>query len=147
MVFTTSITEAEILHGIRLLPAGRRRQAFEEKATAMFEEDFGGRVLAFESGSPRAYASTAADRLRAGRPNSQFNAQIAAIAAAHGASLATATSLSSRAAASALSTHGRTDRAATSSAALCVARWSTCRSAPPVTPCYGQEGGCRPQRI
>jgi len=86
MVFTTSITQAEILHGIRLLPTGRRRQAFEKATTAMLEEDFVGRVLAFENGSARAYASTAADRRRAGRPNSQFDAQIAAIAAAHGPS-------------------------------------------------------------
>jgi predicted nucleic acid-binding protein len=89
IVFTTSITQAEILHGIRVLPDGRRRQAFEAAATAMFEEDFFGRVLAFDGGSARAYASIAADRRRAGRPISQFDAQIAAIAAANGASVAT----------------------------------------------------------
>ena len=55
----------------------------------MFEEDFAGPVLTFENGSARAYASIAADRRRAGRPISQFDAQIAAIAAANGASVAT----------------------------------------------------------
>lgn len=89
MVFTTSIAQAEILFGIRMLPEGRRRQAFEEAATAMFHEDFFGRVLAFESGAARAYARIAAERRQAGRPISQFDAQIAAITASNGAAVAT----------------------------------------------------------
>ena len=88
-MFTTSITEAEILHGILSLPSGRRRQAFEEAARAMFEEDFAGRVLGFGSDAARPYASIACDRRRAGRPISQFDAQIAAIAAANRAAVAT----------------------------------------------------------
>jgi predicted nucleic acid-binding protein len=31
-LYTTSITQAEILHGIMLLPAGRRRKALEAAA-------------------------------------------------------------------------------------------------------------------
>lgn len=88
-VFTTSITQAEILHGILLLPAGKRRLAFDEAARAMFEEDFAGRVLAFGSDAALPYARIASDRRRAGRPISNFDAQIAAIAVAHGASVAT----------------------------------------------------------
>ncbi len=88
-VFTTSITQAEILHGILLLPPGKRRQALDEAARAMFEEDFAGRVLAFGGGAALSYATIACDRRRAGRPISQFDAQIAAIAAVHTASVAT----------------------------------------------------------
>lgn len=88
-LFTTSITQAEILHGILVLPPGKRRQALEEAAGGMFEEDFAGRVLAFDSAAALAYATLARDRQRAGRPISQFDAQIAAIAAVHNASVAT----------------------------------------------------------
>jgi predicted nucleic acid-binding protein len=87
--YTTSITEAEILHGILLLPAGRRRRTIEATATAMFREDFSGRVLAFDEGSARPYAEIATERRRAGRPMSHFDAQIAAIARSRNAVLAT----------------------------------------------------------
>lgn len=88
-VFTTSITQAEILHGIVLLPAGKRRDALEAAAKAMFDEEFEGRVLAFDSAAAPAYAAIARDRRRAGRPISHFDAQIAAIAAVHEAAVAT----------------------------------------------------------
>ncbi|MGH9321783.1 MAG: type II toxin-antitoxin system VapC family toxin [Vicinamibacteria bacterium] len=87
--YTTSITQAEILHGILLLPAGRRRRAIEATATAMFREDFPGRVLAFDEDSAPPYAQIATERRKAGRPISQFDAQIAAIARSRKAVLAT----------------------------------------------------------
>lgn len=89
MLYTTSITQAEILHGILLLPAGKRRGALEAAAEAMFEEDFGGRVLPFGGEAARAYAQIAAQRRRLGRPISQFDAQIAAIARAARAAVST----------------------------------------------------------
>ncbi len=88
-LYTTSVTQAEVLHGVRLLPAGKRRTAMEAAAEAMFREDFAGRVLPFGSDAARAYARIAAERARLGRPISQFDAQIAAIAHASGAELAT----------------------------------------------------------
>ena len=63
-LYTTSITQAEILHGIMLLPAGKRRGALEAAAEAMFDEDFGGRVLPFGGEAARAYAQIAAQRRR-----------------------------------------------------------------------------------
>ena len=86
---TTSITQAEILHGIMLLPSGRRRAAVEAAAEEMFKDEFGGRILPFGSDAAEPYARIAADRRRAGRPISQFDAQIAAIARSTGAALAT----------------------------------------------------------
>ena len=88
-LYTSAVVEAQILHGILLLPAGRRRNALAEAAGAMFEVEFGARILAFDSGAARAYAQIASDRHRAGRPISQFDAQIAAIARTARATLAT----------------------------------------------------------
>jgi predicted nucleic acid-binding protein len=88
-LYTTSITQAEILHGLMLLPPGRRRSALEAAATSMFAEDFGGRILGFGSDAAPTYAQIASDRRRAGRPISHFDAQIAAIARLMGAAIAT----------------------------------------------------------
>ncbi|MGH7897282.1 MAG: type II toxin-antitoxin system VapC family toxin [Candidatus Binatia bacterium] len=88
-LYTTSITEAEILHGVELLPLGKRRDRLKAAAEAMFREDFGGRILPFGSDAAQPYASIAVDRRRAGRPISHFDAQIAAIARSVGAAIAT----------------------------------------------------------
>jgi len=88
-LYTTSITQAEILHGLALLPTGKRRNALESAAEAMLREDFAGRILPFGSDAAHAYARIAADRRRAGRPISHFDAQIAAIARSAGAAIAT----------------------------------------------------------
>jgi len=88
-LYTTSITQAEILHGLMLLPQGRRRRALEAAATSMFLEDFGGRILGFGTDAAPPYARIASDRRRAGRPISHFDAQIAAIARFTGAGIAT----------------------------------------------------------
>ena len=52
-------------------------------------EDFGGRVIPFDSYAAKAYAAIAAARRAAGRPISHADCQIAAIARALGASVAT----------------------------------------------------------
>src|SRR6266566_2435357 len=88
-LFTTSITYAEIAHGIMLLPAGRRRSAIETAAEVMFKEEFAGRLLPFDYHAAPHYAQIAAVRQRRGRPISHFDAQIAAIARTAGAIVAT----------------------------------------------------------
>jgi toxin FitB len=88
-LFVTTITQAEIFHHVLLLPKGRRREAIQTAAIAMFEEDFAGRILPFGSLAAPAYAEFAADRRQSGRPISQFDAQIAGIARSTGASIAT----------------------------------------------------------
>jgi predicted nucleic acid-binding protein len=88
-LYLSSITQAEILHGIMLLPKGRKRDAIEAAAASMFEIEFAGRVLAFSSDAATPYARIAVERRRAGRPISHFDAQIAAIALTHGATVAT----------------------------------------------------------
>jgi predicted nucleic acid-binding protein len=85
----TTITEAEIFYGIELLPRGRRKDGLLAAAEAMFAEDFQGRVFPFASEAARAFAKIATRRLAQGKPISQLDAEIAAIAQTLGAALAT----------------------------------------------------------
>ncbi len=88
-LFTTALTQAEILYGLALLPAGQKRQALIAAAQAIFAEDLAGRILPFDSAAAAFYPDIAATRRQAGRPISQIDAQIAAIARSRGAALAT----------------------------------------------------------
>jgi predicted nucleic acid-binding protein len=88
-LYVTSVTQAEILYCILLMPSGRKRRAIEEAAVEMFDTEFARRVLPFGSDAAVRYARIAADRRMIGRPISHFDAQIAAITAIAGASLAT----------------------------------------------------------
>ena len=88
-LFTTSITQAEMLAGVALLPKGKRRTAMSMTIDDMFANDFRGKVLSFEQDSARECARIVVARTEAGRPISQLDAQIAAIARAHDASVAT----------------------------------------------------------
>ncbi len=88
-LFVSAVTQAEMVLGARLRPAGKRRQRLEQALEAMFLEDFAGRVLPFDSGCAADYATVVATRRRAGTPISQFDGQIAAIALRHRLGLAT----------------------------------------------------------
>jgi predicted nucleic acid-binding protein len=88
-VYFTAVGEAELRHGVAILPAGRRRSALAEVIEDMLEEDFRDRILPFDRAAARTYAAIAAQRRAAGRPISQFDCQIAAIARAHEAAVAT----------------------------------------------------------
>jgi len=88
-LFTTTVTQAEILYGLAILPPGRRRELLTEAAKAMFAEDFAGRVLPFDTDAARTYAAIAAGRRETGQPISHFDTQIAAMARSRGATLAT----------------------------------------------------------
>lgn len=88
-LFTTTVTVAEVLYGIAILPQGRRRDQLQGQAEGTFGEDFGGRVLPFDERAAHEYANIASDRRRRGRPIPFADAQIAAIARANEATLAT----------------------------------------------------------
>lgn len=85
----TAVTAGEIRAGVALLPAGRRRRQIAERMEALITETFAGYALAFDVDSTEYYANVVAVRTRAGRPISGFDAQIAAVCAQHGATLAT----------------------------------------------------------
>jgi predicted nucleic acid-binding protein len=88
-LFTTTISLAEILYGIELLPAGKRRGGLLLTAETTFPKLFAGRILSFDEGAARAFARIAIHRRSRGRPITLFDAQIAAIARATSAALAT----------------------------------------------------------
>jgi predicted nucleic acid-binding protein len=88
-VFTTTITLAEILYGVETLPPGKRRTRLLAAVERMFAEEFEGRILPFDEDAARAFAGIVASRHRAGRPISQFDAMIAAIARSHRAAVTT----------------------------------------------------------
>lgn len=88
-IFTTAVTQAEILYGVELLPRGRRRSQLEALAATIFEQDFAERVLPFDAEAARAFSKIAASRRAAGRPISGYDAQIASIAHSRKADLAT----------------------------------------------------------
>lgn len=88
-LYTTVVTQAEVLFGIGLMPEGKRRKDVEDAANAMFSEDFQSRILVFGSDAASEYAAIAVSRRQSGHPISQFDAQIAAICRSTGAGLAT----------------------------------------------------------
>ena len=88
-VYFTAVGEAELRQGIALLPQGKRRASLSKAVEAMLEEDFRNRILPFDRAAARAYADITAERRAAGRPISQFDCQIAAIARSRLAAVAT----------------------------------------------------------
>ena len=89
LIYFTTVGEAELRHGVSILPAGKRRTALTAAINGILDEDFRDRILPFDRPAAHAYAAIAAQRRAAGRPMSQFDCQIAAIVRAHGASVAT----------------------------------------------------------
>ena len=87
--YISAITQAEIMLGISLLPAGKRRDALAAAADEMFVQDFAGRCLSFDSASAVKYAAVVSARRKAGQAITTEDAQIAAIALTHGYPLAT----------------------------------------------------------
>jgi toxin FitB len=85
----STVSEAELRAGVAFLPDGRRRDGLAALVEAMIAEDFRGRMLGFDSAAARAYAEIAAARRAAGRAIGMADCQVAAIARAHGAAVAT----------------------------------------------------------
>ena len=85
----TAIAVAEILYGIGTLTKGKRKRRLLEAASDMFDEDFAGRIHAFDGRAAVEYADIVVRRERIGRPISMPDAQIASICRANGCTLAT----------------------------------------------------------
>lgn len=88
-IFTTAITQAELLYGIELMSRGRRRSALEAAITRILRELLVERIMPFDSDAAEVYARIAASRRAMGRPILEADAQIAAIVHSRGAVLAT----------------------------------------------------------
>lgn len=88
-IFITVITQAELLYGVESLPVGKRRLDLSYEVEKLFAEDFLGRILLFDESSARMYARIVSQRKSIGRPLSQSDAMIAAIARSRNAAVAT----------------------------------------------------------
>lgn len=88
-IWTTSVTVFEVRFGLELLASGRRRRLLEEAFGKMLEEDFEGRIVPFDEAAAQAAGRIAADRRRAGRTIEIRDVQIAGIAVARKAAIAT----------------------------------------------------------
>ena len=88
-MYLTAVSEAELLYGVAILPAGKRRNAIEAAMTRWLNLGFRRRLLPFDSAAARAYAEIAAERRHAGRPIGEADCQIAAISRTRGAALVT----------------------------------------------------------
>lgn len=88
-LYTTSVTMGEVLYGIELLPSGKRQESLRAGAERIFRVVFTDRVLSFEARAAREFSTIASTRKKRGRPISELDAQIAAIARVHGAVVAT----------------------------------------------------------
>ena len=88
-LYLSTVSEAELLYGVAILPAGRRRDRLFDAVEGMLREDFDGRIIPFDSAAAHTYAAIAAARRAVGRPINHADCQIAAIARCRGASVAT----------------------------------------------------------
>lgn len=88
-IFVTAITQTEMLAGVERLPAGKRRSGLYAGTERMFAERFDGHNLAFDQEAAPWYAKITAARRRLGRPISEADAMIAAIAKSRQAIVAT----------------------------------------------------------
>ncbi|MBL27779.1 MAG: VapC toxin family PIN domain ribonuclease [Rhodospirillaceae bacterium] len=86
-LFLSSITVAELLFGIGVLPAGKRK---ERLAAALDDvlDLFADRILTFDTSAARRYADLAVKARTAGKGFPTPDGYIAAIAAAHGFAVA-----------------------------------------------------------
>jgi toxin FitB len=89
ILFTTTITLAEVLAGVAILPEGKRRAQKQDAAERIFATVFAQRILPFDEAAARAYAGIITMRRKLGRSSDPFDIQIAAIAKTHGMAVAT----------------------------------------------------------
>jgi len=88
-IWTTSITVFEVRYGLQLLAEGKRRRFLEQAFSRALEEDFEQRIVVFDAPAAAAAAAVAAAGRREGRSVEIRDVQIAGIALARKATLAT----------------------------------------------------------
>jgi predicted nucleic acid-binding protein len=88
-MWTTSITVFEVRVGIEILETGRRRRSLEASFDKVLHEDLAGRIVSFDEPAAQAAGRIAGMRRKVGRPVEIRDLQIAGIAIARKAKLAT----------------------------------------------------------
>lgn len=85
-LFSTTITRAEIMAGIAVLPEGQRKRSFYSLAARALHRT---PMLGFDARAADVYGFIYASRRSQGKPISSFDGAIAAISKAHDAALVT----------------------------------------------------------
>jgi predicted nucleic acid-binding protein len=88
-IWTTAITVFEVQMGLELLPPGRRRRELEDAFASTINREFLDRVASFDHQAALSAGRIAAEQRRAGRSREVRDLQIAAIADARQAAVAT----------------------------------------------------------
>ena len=88
-LYVSAITKAELLYGLAIMPAGRRKLDLAEVIWRFLVQEMRTEILQFGSVEAEYFAEIATIRRDKGRPISQSDAQIAAIARARGFTVAT----------------------------------------------------------
>ena len=88
-LYLTTISVAEIRYGLRVMPEGKRRRLLEARFQQFIATAFEARILAFDEKAAHQYAEIKGHRRKIGRPMSDLDGQIAAIASIRGFAIAT----------------------------------------------------------
>ena len=88
-LYLTTTSLAELLTGIEILPAGKRKKGLANALTELLVGLFDTRILPFDQHAAVAYAPIVRKARELGYTLSVADAQIAAIASTHGLSVAT----------------------------------------------------------
>ena len=87
-LYLPSVVMGELLHGVAILPKGKRRDALSRMVEGWLEQ-FEGRILPLDGKVARCYAALAAKARSAGQTLGQNDAYIAATVQAYGCAIAT----------------------------------------------------------
>jgi len=88
-LYLTATSLSELLVGIEIMPAGKRRKGLDAALGALIARLFGSRVLPFDQQAAKTYGTLIGRARAAGHVISVADGQIAAIAAAQGFAVAT----------------------------------------------------------
>ena len=88
-LYLSTVSLAELLAGVEVLPTGRRRDALEEAVSKQVFALFAERILPLDAEAARAFAKTRAGAQSQGNPIGFADCAIAAIARTRGFTLAT----------------------------------------------------------
>ncbi|TDR94798.1 type II toxin-antitoxin system VapC family toxin [Enterovirga rhinocerotis] len=88
-LYLTTTSLAELVAGVRILPAGQRRSDLDKALSDLLERLFGPRILPFDREAALAFGAIVARGRARGQPISFADAQIAAIAETHDFAVAT----------------------------------------------------------
>jgi hypothetical protein len=88
-LYMTAVNLSELLLGVELLPAGKRRQKITEALQELLSELFAPRILPFDAEAAKVYSRVVSRAQARGLTIGVADAQIASIALNHGFAVAT----------------------------------------------------------